>query len=71
MFIAIPSSVAFARKYPKVMMMDCTYKTNRHMMPMLKIIGITITFNIGFAILSSETEKDWLCDPIAVPEVTN
>ena len=45
LFVAHPSYIAFARRYPYILMIDCTYKTNRHMMPMLNIFGITATFS--------------------------
>ena len=51
------------RKNPDVIVMDCTYKTNKYRMPMLVIMGHTAlgtSFYIGFAFLSSDEEEDFV-----------
>lgn len=40
-----PSSIILLRTYPSVFMMDCNYKTNKHKMSLLDIIGVS-SFNI-------------------------
>lgn len=49
-------------RYPMVLVMDCTYKTNKFKMPLLNIVGITgrnTTFFVCFAFLSSEKADDY------------
>jgi hypothetical protein len=59
LFFSKESMLAFSTcRYKYVFMMDCTYKTNRFGMPLLKIVGFTSTFktiNAGF-FLSPEKE---------------
>jgi len=50
---------------PEVLIMDCTYKTNRYRMPLLTICGVTslgTTFIVGFAFVHKETKEyyDWI-----------
>lgn len=50
-------------KNPEVMIIDCTYKTNRFKLPFLNICGvsnISMTFNIAFAFISKEDEEAYL-----------
>ena len=59
---AHPDSLVYLRAYPEVLLLDCTYKTNKYGMPLLDIIGIDATrrsFCIAFAFLSGETEEDY------------
>ncbi|XP_028126433.1 uncharacterized protein LOC114323158 [Camellia sinensis] len=69
------------RSFPKVLTMDCTYKTNRYRLPLLEIVGVTSTdmsFSIAFANLQFERIDNYvwvlttlrsLLDDIAIPEV--
>ncbi|PTQ46629.1 hypothetical protein MARPO_0010s0039 [Marchantia polymorpha] len=41
LFFAHPDSIAMAIRYSNVLLMDCTYKTNRFRMPLLVVIGRT------------------------------
>ena len=62
LFFAHPKSLLLLKQYPKVLLMDCTYKTNRFHMPLLDIIGSTNlnrTFFVAFVFLSGETESDY------------
>jgi hypothetical protein len=46
--------------FSTVFLLDCTYKTNKFDMPLLKVVGITsnyATFNAGFAFLHVENEE--------------
>ncbi|KJZ70634.1 hypothetical protein HIM_09954 [Hirsutella minnesotensis 3608] len=36
---AHPESLAYLRAYPDVLLLDCTYKTNKHGMPLLDMVG--------------------------------
>ena len=52
-------------KNPEVLIMDCTYKTNKYKMPLLTICGVTssgTTFIVGFAFLHEEIKEyyDWV-----------
>jgi hypothetical protein len=61
-FFATPASIGLLRDYPEVLLMDCTYKTNRFGMPLLVIVGISpllTTFYAAFAFLRGEKEEDY------------
>ncbi|XP_012832959.1 PREDICTED: protein FAR1-RELATED SEQUENCE 5-like [Erythranthe guttata] len=54
---ACPESIKLLRLFPYVILMDCTYKTNKYAMPLLAIIGITPVgrnFTIVVAFMSHE-----------------
>jgi hypothetical protein len=60
---AHPDSLVYLRAYPEVLLLDCTYKTNKYGMPLLDMIGVDATgrsFCIAFAFLSGETEEDYI-----------
>ena len=62
-FFSHPESAGLAQKSGKVLVMDCTYKTNKYKMPLLHILGLTAfnkTFTIGYAFLSSEVQTDYI-----------
>ena len=40
---AHPDSLVYLRAYPEVLLLDCTYKTNKYGMPLLDMIGIDAT----------------------------
>ncbi|KAG5553673.1 hypothetical protein RHGRI_011536 [Rhododendron griersonianum] len=43
--------------FPQVLLMDCTYKTNRYRFPLLQIVGVTSTektFSVAFAFIDRE-----------------
>jgi hypothetical protein len=40
LFMASKESLEYAKKHPDILIIDCTYKTNRFEMPLLDIIGI-------------------------------
>jgi hypothetical protein len=59
---AHPKSLELLQRYPEVLLMDCTYKTNRFRMPLLDILGSTglgTTFYAAFVFLPGETEEDY------------
>lgn len=61
-FFAHPDSIAYLRCNPDVLLLDCTYKTNKHGMPLLDMVGVDAcerSFCIAFAFLSGETEEDY------------
>ena len=62
MLFAHLDSIAYLHSYPEVLILDCTYKTNKYGMPLLDIVGVDATqrsFCIAFAFLSGETEADY------------
>ena len=63
LFFAHPDSIAYLQCNPDVLLLDCTYKTNKHSMPLLDMVGVDAcerSFCIAFAFLSGETEEDYL-----------
>jgi MULE transposase domain len=61
-FFAHPDSVAYLQGNPDVLLLDCTYKTNKHGMPLLDMVGVDScqrSFCIAFAFLSGESEEDY------------
>lgn len=78
-----PDSIKLLRMFPTVLIMDCTFKTNKYALPLLEIVGVTsteLTFPVAFAYLSHERYDDYtwvlqslrdlmVCD-IALPQVT-
>jgi MULE transposase domain len=81
LFFAHLHSIILLNKYPEVLLLDCTYKTNRFKMPLLNIVGSTCTnktFYISFCFMADETEESYrwaltqlhgLFSPDRVPEV--
>lgn len=56
-------------KNSEVLILDCTYKTNKYKMPLMTIAGQTAlgtTFLVGFAFLSGEKQSnfEWVLDQI-------
>ncbi|XP_021817352.1 uncharacterized protein LOC110759580 isoform X1 [Prunus avium] len=63
LFWAHPVSLELLRAFPTILMMDCTYKTNRYHYPLLEVVGITstdITFSVAFVFLDSEKEDNYI-----------
>lgn len=61
-FFAHPDSVAYLQCNPDVLLLDCTYKTNKFRMPLLDMVGVDScqrSFCIAFAFLSGESEEDY------------
>ncbi|KAL8476987.1 hypothetical protein ACS0TY_029330 [Phlomoides rotata] len=61
-FFAHPKSIDLVRAFPKVLLMDCTYKTNRYRMPLLEIVGMTptdLTFGVACAYMNAEREDNY------------
>jgi hypothetical protein len=59
---AHPKSLAYLKSYTEVLILDCTYKTNKYKMPLLNAIGVDAcqrSFCIAFAFLSSKEESDY------------
>jgi MULE transposase domain len=61
-FFAHPDSLLLLKSHPDVLLMDCTYKTNRFKIPLLNIVGSTglnTTFFVAFVFLSQETTPNY------------
>ncbi|CAJ2672967.1 unnamed protein product [Trifolium pratense] len=61
-FWAHPDSIKLLNLFPIVLVMDCTYKTNKYRQPLLEIAGITstnMTFAVGFAYMESEKTDNY------------
>ncbi|SCO76881.1 uncharacterized protein FRV6_01093 [Fusarium oxysporum] len=59
---AHPKSLEYLKSYPKVLILDCTYKTNKYNMPLLNAIGVDAcqrSFCIAFTFLNGEEEADY------------
>ena len=55
-------SVGYLQAYPDILILDCTYKTNKYRMLLLDIIGVDAcqrSFCIAFTFLNSESESDY------------
>ncbi|KAL8474205.1 hypothetical protein ACS0TY_030865 [Phlomoides rotata] len=62
LFFAHPVSLSLVRSFPKVLLIDCTYKTNRYWLPYLEIFGVTstrITFCVASVYLLAEKEENY------------
>ena len=69
MLFAHPDSLAYLQAYPDILLLDCTYKTNKYSIPLLDIIGVNEcqqSFCITFEFLSGETEDNycWALDQL-------
>lgn len=61
-FFAHPKSVKLFNSFPSVLVMDCTYKTNRYKMPLFQIVGVTSTmktYTVCFALLKNEKRDNF------------
>ena len=57
-----PVSIDILRAFPNVLIMDCTYKTNKYRCPLLEIVGVTstnLTFSVAFVYLEAEREENY------------
>jgi MULE transposase domain len=62
-FFAHPTSLLLLKKFPTVLLIDCTYKTNQFKLPLLNIIGSTnlnTMFFVAMVFLSAETDADYM-----------
>ena len=62
LFFAHQKQMELLLANPDVLLMDCTYRTNRYKLPLLHILGCTnlqTFFSAGFCFLSSETQADY------------
>ncbi|XP_024632656.2 uncharacterized protein [Medicago truncatula] len=60
---AHPYSITLVNKFHLVLIMDSTYKTCKYHLPLLEIVGVTltgITFSVAFAYLQSERGNNFV-----------
>ena len=62
-FFAQKESVRLACRYHHVVLMECTYKTNKYRSPLFHIVGVTLfnsQFSVGFCFLKEEKQNDYM-----------
>jgi hypothetical protein len=62
LFFTHQKQVELLQANPDVLLMDCTYRTNKYKLPLLHILGCTnlqTFFSAGFCFLSNETYADY------------
>ncbi|XP_057444454.1 protein FAR1-RELATED SEQUENCE 5-like [Lotus japonicus] len=63
LFWAHPDAVRLFNTFSHVVIMDCTYKTNRYQIPLLEMVGLTstgLTFSIAFCYIVREHTIDYV-----------
>ncbi|XP_057452011.1 protein FAR1-RELATED SEQUENCE 6-like [Lotus japonicus] len=69
LFWAHPVSIQLFNQFPTVVLLDSTYKTNKYMIPLLEMVGMTsvgFTYTIGFGYMCNErdTEVTWALEKL-------
>jgi len=62
LFFAHSESLKYLQKNPDVLLLDCTYKTNKFKMPFLHAVGVDNSgqnFELAYCFLPGETEDDY------------
>jgi hypothetical protein len=55
-------SLSLFMSFPEVLLLDCTYQTNRFGMPLLNMVGVanvSTSFHVDFSFIESEAEDDY------------
>ncbi len=70
LFFASRQSLDLYHRYPEVLLLDCTYKTNKYGLPLLNVVGITgvnTSFLVCCAFIKAEGESDfcWVLEKFA------
>ncbi|XP_057418888.1 protein FAR1-RELATED SEQUENCE 6-like [Lotus japonicus] len=61
LFWAHPVSIQLFNQFPTVVLLDSTYKTNKYMIPLLEMVGMTsvgFTYTISFGYMCNEREPE-------------
>ena len=59
LFFTHPTGLDLLCAFPQVLIMDCTYKTNRYQMPLLEIVWVTSTENtFSIYIIHIQNERE-------------
>src|SRR5579871_2251040 len=62
LFFAHQKQIELLLANPDILLMDCTYRTNKYKLPLLHILGCTnlqTFFSAGFCFLHNETQEDY------------
>ena len=62
LFLADIRSVEYLNQYPDILLLDCTYKTNKFDMPLLYALGVDNyrnSFTIALCFLNQEIEENY------------
>jgi hypothetical protein len=62
LFVADIRSVSYLNQHPDILLLDCTYKTNKFDMPLLNILGVDnmgYSFSVGFCFLDQEVKENY------------
>ena len=62
LFWVYPMSIDLLKVFTNVLIIECTYKTNRYMYPLFEIVGVTsteLTFPVGFAFMNHEYKDNY------------
>jgi hypothetical protein len=62
LFFAHPEATKLLKEHPDILLLDCTYKTNRFCMPLLNICAVTgnrKTVQVALCFLSREKKEDY------------
>jgi hypothetical protein len=62
LFFAHQKQIEMLRANPDVLLMDCTYRTNKYKLPLLHILGcnnLQTFYSAGFCFLTNETQADY------------
>lgn len=63
LFWSNPSSVELMRAFPTILLMDCTYKTNRYRFPLMQMVGVTSTdktFSVAQSFIMGEKQENYV-----------
>lgn len=63
LFVADSRSIDYLNQHPDILLLDCTYKTNKFDMPLVDVLGVDNmgkSFSVAFAFLDSEIEENYL-----------
>ena len=63
------ASIELLHAFSRILIMDCTYTTNKYQLPLIETIGVTsteLTFFVSFAYLEAELEYNfsWCLDSL-------
>jgi hypothetical protein len=72
LYFACRRSLHLFLLYPEVLLLHCTYQTNRYGLPLLNMVGMTgvkLSFLVGCAFLKSESKEDyvWVAVMVVLP----
>jgi hypothetical protein len=62
LFVADIQSVSYLNQHPNILLLDCTYKTNKFDILLFNILGvdnIRYSFSVGFCFLNQEVKENY------------